>query len=117
MSLDPRNRFLLLEEAPQKAEEDAPTIPVAEGVTFIATANIGNEYTSTRVMDRALLDRFTIIEMDLLSKEKELALLQMLYPEADKVMLESVSSIVSTIRILAKSLRGIKSIPGETYNL
>ena len=26
MSLDPRNRFLLLEEAPQQAEENAPTI-------------------------------------------------------------------------------------------
>ena len=26
MSLDPRNRFLLLEEAPQKQEEDSPTI-------------------------------------------------------------------------------------------
>ena len=26
MSLDPRNRFLLLEEAPQTQDEDAPTI-------------------------------------------------------------------------------------------
>ena len=26
MSLDPRNRFILLEEAPQQSEEDAPTI-------------------------------------------------------------------------------------------
>ena len=26
MSLDPRNRFVLLEEAPQQSEEDAPTI-------------------------------------------------------------------------------------------
>ena len=91
--LDPGQRYLRLDEA-----ENSPTIQVAKGVTFIATANIGNEYTSTRVMDRALLDRFTIIEMDLLSKEKELALLQMLYPEADKVMLESVSSIVSATR-------------------
>lgn len=91
--LDPGQRYLRLDEA-----ENSPTIQVAKGVTFIATANIGNEYTSTRVMDRALLDRFTIIEMDLLSKEKELALLQMLYPEADKDMLESVSSIVSATR-------------------
>ena len=26
-----------------------------DGVTFVATANIGNEYTSTRVMDKALM--------------------------------------------------------------
>lgn len=26
MSLDPRNRFVLLEEAPQQSEEDVPTI-------------------------------------------------------------------------------------------
>ena len=30
MSLDPRNRFLLLEEAPQQAEENAPTILLPE---------------------------------------------------------------------------------------
>ena len=30
MSLDPRNRFLLLEEAPQPTEENAPTILLPE---------------------------------------------------------------------------------------
>jgi len=30
MSLDPRNRFLLLEEAPQSTEENAPTILLPE---------------------------------------------------------------------------------------
>ena len=30
MSLDPRNRFLLLEEAPQTTEENAPTILLPE---------------------------------------------------------------------------------------
>ena len=32
----------------------APTIKVAEGVSFIATANIGMEYTATRVIDRGV---------------------------------------------------------------
>ena len=58
--LDAGQRYLRLDEASGQA-----TINVADGVTFIATANIGNEYTSTRVMDKALMDRFTIIEMDL----------------------------------------------------
>ena len=91
--LDQSQRYLRLDEA-----TDSPTIKVAKGVTFIATANIGNEYTSTRVMDRALLDRFTIIEMGLLSQEKEEALLCMLYPDAEKDTLKNISSIVAATR-------------------
>ena len=48
--LDGGQRYLRLDEA-----EGSPIVNVADGVTFIATANIGNEYTSTRVMDRAIL--------------------------------------------------------------
>jgi MoxR-like ATPase len=33
-------------------------VKVAKGVRFIATANIGMEYSSTRTLDRALQDRF-----------------------------------------------------------
>ena len=64
--LDPGQRYLRLDEA-----DGSPTINVAKGVCFIATANIGNEYTSTRVMDKALLDRFIVIEMDMLEKQDE----------------------------------------------
>ena len=46
---------------------DKKPINVAEGVT-LCYANIGNEYTSTRVMDKALMDRFTIVEMDVLNR-------------------------------------------------
>ena len=91
--LDPGQRYLRLDEA-----DNSPIIKVAKGVTFIATANIGNEYTSTRVIDRALLDRFTIIEMELLSKEKEEALLLQMFPEADKTMISNIASIVSATR-------------------
>ena len=68
--LDEGQRYLRLDE-----QEGAPTIPVAKGVCFIATANIGNEYTSTRVMDRALMDRFTIIEVEAMDKDQEKGLL------------------------------------------
>ena len=96
--LDPGQRYLRLDEA-----DNSPTIKVAKGVTFIATANIGNEYTSTRVMGRALLDRFTIIEMGLLSQEKEEALLTMLYPEADVTLMKNISAIVTATRDEMKS--------------
>ena len=91
--LDEGQRYLRLDEA-----DGAPTIKVADGVTFIATANIGNEYTATRVMDRALLDRFIIVEMDVLDQEQESDLLKMLFPLVDEVQIENVASIVSSTR-------------------
>jgi len=91
--LDEGQRYLRLDEA-----DGSPTIKVAEGVTFIATANIGNEYTATRVMDRALMDRFIVIEMDLLNKDQELNLLQMLFPNVQVELLDKVASIVGDTR-------------------
>ncbi len=66
---------------------------MADGVTFIATANIGNEYTSTRVMDKALMDRFTIIEMDLLSAYDEAELLKYMFPLVPSKDVESIAGI------------------------
>jgi MoxR-like ATPase len=74
--LDPTQRYLRLDES-----ENSTVIPVASGVTFVATANIGNEYTATRVMDKALTLRFpAIVEMKLLTADQELSLLSLIYP-------------------------------------
>ena len=74
---DPTQKYLRLDE-----RKDSAIVKVADGVSFIATANIGNEYTSTRVMDKALLGRFpVIIEMELLSSDGEFNLLKTLYPD------------------------------------
>ena len=91
--LDQGQRYLRLDEA-----ADAPVIKVADGVSFIASANIGNEYTATRALDRAILDRFTVIEMDTLTKEEESELLQMMYPSVDKDVISSVAEITSMTR-------------------
>ncbi len=96
--LDPGQRYLRLDE-----KEDSPTIKVAKGVSFIATSNIGNEYTSTRVMDRALMDRFVILEIGLLTQENEEKLLTLLYPEADVQSLKNIAAIVSATRQELKS--------------
>ena len=96
--LDAGQRYLRLDEA-----EGSPIIKVASGVTFIATANQGNEYTATRVMDRALMDRFVQIEMDLLDKEGELALLKFKFPEADEYSLNALAEIADTTRQLIKT--------------
>jgi MoxR-like ATPase len=91
--LDSGQRYLRLDEA-----SDSPVVKVAEGVSFIASANIGNEYTSTRQLDRAIVDRFTIIEMDTLTSEEETSLLMMMYPSVDEVVLTNVAKITSMTR-------------------
>ena len=91
--LDEGQRYLRLDEA-----EGSPTIKVANGVTFIATANIGNEYTATRVMDRALIDRFIIVEMDVLNDVQEIDLLTYMYPNLDREMIKGIAGIVSDTR-------------------
>ena len=91
--LDSGQRYLRLDEQDEQA-----TIKVAEGVTFIATANIGNEYTSTRVMDKALMDRFTIVEMDVLSEDEENELLTYMFPNVDSNVLGNVAKIAALTR-------------------
>ena len=91
--LDQGQRYLRLDEADGQA-----TIKVAEGVCFVATANIGNEYTATRQLDKALMDRFVTIEMDTLTDEQEHGLLTYLYPTVDTDMLGNVAKIAFMTR-------------------
>jgi len=96
--LDYGQRYLRLDE-----QDGQKTIKVAEGVTFIATANIGNEYTSTRVMDKALMDRFTIVEMDVLSEEDENSLLTYMFPNVDSTIIGNVAKIATLTRTESNS--------------
>ena len=91
--LDYGQRYLRLDES-----NGSDTIKVADGVTFVATANIGNEYTSTRVMDKALMDRFTIVEMDVLTEADENSLLQMMFPSVDTNTISNVAKIATLTR-------------------
>ena len=95
--LDSGQRYLRLDEA-----DGAPTIKVANGVTFIATANIGNEYTATRVIDRAMLDRFSVIEMDQLNNEQEAQLLKLKFPNVADSMIRAIAEIADSTRIEAR---------------
>jgi len=96
--LDYGQRYLRLDEA-----DGSDTIKVADGVTFVATANIGNEYTSTRVMDKALMDRFTIVEMDVLTEDDEKSLLSYMFPHVDDTLLSNVAKIASLTRTESSS--------------
>lgn len=88
--LDDLQRYLRLDE-----KRDSEVVRVSEGVTFIATANIGNEYTSTKIMDRALLNRFNVkIEMEPLDAESEYALLKSRFEITDESMLKTLKDVI-----------------------
>ena len=72
--LDEKLRYLRLDE-----KDDTPLIKVAKGVSFLSTANIGAEYTATRVLDRALKDRFSILEVEPLGFLEEINVLSGLF--------------------------------------
>jgi MoxR-like ATPase len=83
--LDTTQKYMRLDET-----EDSAVVPVAKGVSFIATANIGNEYTATRVMDKALTSRFpVIVEMKILTGKQEEKLLGVLFPDVTQAEKES----------------------------
>lgn len=92
--LDENQRYMRIDEDP-----DTPTIKVAPGVTFMATANIGVEYSGTRLMDRALLDRFSVtIEMEPLSSEGEIKVLKARYSDLDDDSVNAIAEIAEHTR-------------------
>ena len=95
--LDANIRKIRLDE-----KENSPEISVAEGVSFIATANVGFEYTSARMLDRALVDRFSVVEMDVLNKEDEMRLLNIKFPSLNPKMNEALCDISDKIKTECK---------------
>lgn len=63
-------RYLPLDESKENA-----TAEVAKGVTFWATANEGMEYTGTSILDRALRDRFQVLDLEFMPADKERAVI------------------------------------------
>jgi MoxR-like ATPase len=92
--LDPIQGYLRLDE-----EEEHRTVPVAEGVSFLATANVGNEYTATRVMDKAIVERFQLLEVDILTAAQEFVMLQYQFPSVNENSLKSIANIAGDSRI------------------
>lgn len=96
--LDYDQRYLRMDEKP-----DSPTIKVADGVTFIMTANVGSEYTATRTLDRALLDRSTILLVPNLEAKSEFGLLTKLFPELNPYWINSLAQIAGETRAAVKN--------------
>lgn len=63
--------FSILSDDRQVWMDELGTLKVAEGVTFFATLNEGDEYIGTELLDPALRDRFYVLLMDYLPQEVE----------------------------------------------
>lgn len=96
--LDPKQRYLRLDE-----HEEKDTVKVADSVSFVGTANIGNEYTAARRVDRAMWDRFTVIEMDLLGRDEEKDLILETYPSLSEKIAGKLARIAEQTRDEAES--------------
>lgn len=110
--LDQNQRYLRLND-----EINSPIVEVAEGVCFIATANIGHEYTGTRQLDAALKDRFsTKIEVDHLDIKTRAKILKEAYPSLTEDIVTRISKIASTIneKVYAQDGNTNISIPLST---
>lgn len=71
LTLLDRQGYMSLDE-----HEDSPIIHKGEKVCFVATANLGMEYTGTEQLDKALRDRMdVVIDMDFPTKEFEVKIL------------------------------------------
>lgn len=94
--LDDR-RSLSIEIASGKGVRD---IKVHPEVTFVATANVGAEYTGTNSMDRALTNRFFPLELGIIPQKEEEEVLKKRY-EIDAKTANLIVKVASNIRSLA----------------
>lgn len=70
---------------------DSTPVKIHPECVFIATANLGSQYTGTHKLDRALVDRFMVIEIDPLSNDNIKKIVTHNFP---KLKREQVNKIV-----------------------
>lgn len=78
--------------------DGARNIKVHEDCVFIATANIGAEYTGTSTMDRALMDRFFMQEIEYMDSDNEAKVLARrcgIEEKDAKIIVETAASLRS----------------------
>lgn len=67
-----KRRYLPIDVASEESERQ---VQVNENTVFIATANLGSEYSGTNAIDRALLDRFFPVEVGYPTEKDEVRVL------------------------------------------
>lgn len=109
--LDSRRRLRVEMAGAHNARE----IPVHPKCRFIATANIGAEYTGVQgEMDRALLDRLYPIELDYMPGDKETQMLTLRFKIARADALNIVNTAATVRNIAAKEELSVSVSTRET---
>lgn len=79
------------------AFNDSAPIKIHPKCVFFATANIGSQYSGTNKIDRALLDRFMLIEMDRLQNSQIVSVLSTIYPRIPESSIKVIVEIYEKI--------------------
>ena len=79
------------------AFNDSAAIKVHPDCVFFSTANIGSQYSGTSKIDRALLDRFMLIEMDQLKPTQIIGVLSHIYKKVQKTDITVIVDIFEKI--------------------
>ncbi len=69
---------------------DTTPVKVHPKCVLFSTANMGSQYTGTHKLDRALLDRFMLVEMDAIKKEDIISTLGAEFPGIEKVKINKM---------------------------
>jgi midasin (ATPase involved in ribosome maturation) len=76
---------------------DTTPVKIHDNCVFFSTANMGSQYTGTHKLDRALLDRFMLVEMDTLKTEDIQSTLKAEFPTLGDEKIESLVSAFEAI--------------------
>lgn len=77
--------------------EDTTPIKVHPQCVFVATANLGSQYTGTHKLDRALQDRFMCIQVDQLNTNQTINVIKMHAPSISALVVVEMVRVYSEI--------------------
>ncbi len=77
--------------------EDTTPIKVHPQCVFVATANLGSQYTGTHKLDRALQDRFMCIQVDQLNTNQTTNVIRMHAPSIEEKVVTEMVRVYSEI--------------------
>lgn len=76
---------------------DTTPVKIHPQCVFFSTANMGSQYTGTHKLDRALLDRFMLIEVDSIKEDDIIATLEAEFPRITKTKIKKLVSVFTKI--------------------
>jgi midasin (ATPase involved in ribosome maturation) len=77
--------------------DDTTPVKIHPNCVFFSTANMGSQYTGTHKLDRALLDRFMLVEMDTLQTNDIMSTLKSEFPTINDGQITKLVSVFEQI--------------------